>query len=199
MERLMAIATQAPSDRPVIRQVQRVIGKTIILRNVQVEDAEFILSLRLDPQKGGYLSPVEADVEKQREWIRNYLRSKGQAYFLICDRAMRPLGTVRIYDAIGDSFSWGSWILRKGAPRAAAIESAVLVYWLATRHWDFRASHFQVRHDNTSVLAFHEKFGAERVAQTAEEIEIHLRIGRQQIDRSLERFARYLPSEVIVQ
>lgn len=195
----MAIAVQDPDDRPVIHQVQRVVGKTVILRNVQVEDAEFILSLRLDPEKGGYLSPVEADVEKQRDWIRNYLRSKGQAYFLICDLALRPLGTVRIYDAIGDSFSWGSWILKKDAPHAAAIESAVLVYWLATCHWRFRASHFQVRRDNTSVLAFHEKFGAERVTQTTEEMEIHLRIGRPQIEQSLQRYARYLPSAVTVQ
>jgi len=106
---------------------------------------------------------------------------------------------VRIYDAIGDSFSWGSWILKKGAPPAAAIESAVLVYWLATKYWNFRASHFQVRRHNTSVLAFHEKFGAERVTQTTEEMEIHLRIGQAQIERSLKRYARYLPAEVIVQ
>lgn len=195
----MEKAIDALTERPVIRQVSRVLGKSIVLQNVRVEDAEFILSLRLDPQKGGYLSPVEADVEKQREWIRRYLSSKGQAYFLICDSAMRPLGTVRIYDAIGDSFSWGSWILKKGAPPAAAVESAVLVYWLATKYWKFRSSHFQVRRDNTSVLAFHEKFGAERVAQTTEESEIHLRIGQQQIERSLQRYARYLPTEVIVQ
>jgi len=195
----MAVANELPTDRPVIRQVERVLGKNIVLRNVRIKDAEFILSLRLDPQKGGYLSPVEADVEKQREWIRTYLRSKGQAYFLICDLAMRPLGTVRIYDAIGESFSWGSWILKKGAPRAAAVESAVLVYWLATKYWKFRAAHFQVRRDNTSVLAFHEKFGAERVTQTTEEVEIHLRIGHAQIERSLKRYARHLPAEVIVQ
>jgi hypothetical protein len=194
----MADTNELATDRPVIRQVGLVYGKSIVLRNVQVEDAEFILSLRLDPQKGGYLSPVEADVEKQREWIRTYLRSQGQAYFLICDRAMRPLGTVRLYDAIGDSFSWGSWILKKGAPPAAAIESALLVYWLATKYWHFRASHFQVRRDNTSVLAFHEKFGAERVTQTTEEAEIHLRIGQAQIERSLKRYARYVPAEVIV-
>jgi hypothetical protein len=195
----MDLANEVPTHRLVIRQVDRVWGKSIVLRNVQVEDAEFILSLRLDPQKGSYLSPVEADVEKQREWIRTYLRAKGQAYFLICDLAMRPLGTVRIYDAIGESFSWGSWILKKGAPPSAAIESAVLVYWLATKYWNFVASHFQVRRDNASVLAFHEKFGAERVTQTTEEAEIHLRIGQAQIERSLNRYGRYLPSEVIVQ
>jgi RimJ/RimL family protein N-acetyltransferase len=195
----MAKANEVLPRRPVIRQLARVLGKNIVLRNVQVEDADFILSLRLDPQKGGYLSPVEADVEKQRQWIRRYLASEGQAYFLICDPAMQPLGTVRIYDAIGDSFSWGSWILKKGAPAGAAVESAVLVYWLATHRWGFRAAHFQVRRDNTSVLAFHEKFGAERVTQTSEEMEIHLRIGQAQIERSLQRYARYLPSEVIVQ
>jgi hypothetical protein len=59
----MDLANEVPTHRLVIRQVDRVWGKSIVLRNVQVEDAEFILSLRLDPQKGSYLSPVEADVD----------------------------------------------------------------------------------------------------------------------------------------
>lgn len=77
----MAKANEVLAERPVIRQLAHVMGRSIVLRNVQVEDAEFILSLRLDPQKGGHLSPVEADVEKQREWIRQYLGSRGRPIF----------------------------------------------------------------------------------------------------------------------
>jgi RimJ/RimL family protein N-acetyltransferase len=183
--------------QPTIRQVSRVHGKAIVLANVQVEDAEFILSLRLDPNRSRFLSPVSSDVEKQREWIRHYLASQGQAYFIICDKAMRKLGTVRIHDADGDSFCWGSWILKDDVPASAAIESAVMVYRLATEKWGFRSAYFKVHRANTSVLAFQESLGAERVAQTADEI--HYRIGAAQIERSLRRYARYLPEQLIVE
>lgn len=183
--------------RPTIRQLSRVHGKSIVLANVQVEDAEFILSLRLDPNRNQFLSSVDNDVEKQREWIRRYLASEGQAYFVICDKAMAKLGTVRIYEAVGDSFSWGSWILKADAPAAAAIETAVLVYQLATKVWGFRSAHFKVHRANTSVLAFHEKFGAERVAESADEV--HMRIGAAQIEASLARYARYLPAQLLVE
>jgi RimJ/RimL family protein N-acetyltransferase len=184
-------------ERPTIQQLSRVYGRNIVLANVQVEDAEFILSLRLDPDRSRFLTPVDPDIEKQREWIRSYLASKGQAYFVICDTSMRRLGTVRIHDAGGDSFSWGSWILSDGAPATAALESAVLVYHLATRIWGFRSAHFKVHRANVPVLAFHEKFGARRVSETGEEV--HLRIAPEQIERSLKRYARYLPAQLVIE
>jgi Acetyltransferase (GNAT) domain len=184
------------ATQPTIRKVSRVHGKSIVLADAQVEDAEFILSLRLDPNKAKFLSPVDADVEKQRQWIRDYAASEGQAFFVICNKAMRRLGTVRIYAASNDSFSWGSWILKDGAPKAAAIESALLVYQLA-KGWGFRSAYFKVHRDNTSVLAFHERFGAVRSGQTNEEI--HLQIGAAEIERSLERYARYLPGELLIE
>lgn len=182
---------------PVIQKIPRLHGKNIILVDVQVEDAEFILSLRLDPRKSRHLSAVEGGIEKQREWIRQYRQSEGQAYFIICDRAGEKLGTVRIYDAADDSFSWGSWIMKDGAPPSAGIESAVLVYQLATISWGFSSAHFQVRPANASVLAFHEKFGAKRVQESPQEI--RLVIGKTQIERSLRRYARYLPEQLLVE
>ena len=185
------------NGRPVIRRTKLVRGKSINLRDVEESDAEFVLQLRLDPRRNQYLSPVNAEVEAQRRWIRQYLQSEGQAYFVICDGAFSKLGTVRIYDAVGESFSWGSWVLKEGAPAHAAIESAVLVYTLATRLWGFRAAHFRVHPANTSVLAFHEKFGAQRVSEASDEVQ--LRIGIAQIENSLKRFGRYAPRNLRIE
>lgn len=183
--------TQGP---PLIRQVGKVHGKAVVLRNVRVEDAQFILSLRLDPRRSRYVSPVDPDVDKQRDWIRRYLQSEGQAYFLICDKAGEALGTVRVYDAQGESFSWGSWMTKEGAAASVAVEAAVLVYRMATSCWGFRAAHFQVHRANTSVVAFHEKFGAYRIWENSEEIGFS--IGAQAIEESLKRYSRYLPDRL---
>ena len=173
-----------------IRRVPRVRGRSIVLRDVTVDDAPFILSLRLDPKRNQFLSPVADDVGRQQAWIRNYLQSEGQAYFVISSLTGEALGVVRLYDAEGDSFSWGSWIMKEGAPVAAAMEAALLVCRLGL-DWGFQAAHFKVHQANVSVLKFHEMFGARRVAQVGNEVQLH--IGRDAIEAALQRFSRFLP------
>ena len=176
---------------PQIRRVPLIQGWSVVLRDAEEADAGFILSLRLDPGRNQFLSPVPDDVERQRAWLRDYQASAGQAYFIICDRQLRPLGTVRVYDAVWDSFSWGSWILKQGVPPTAAIESALLVYRLGLS-WGFAASHFKVHRANNPVVQFHESFGAQRTAETEEEI--FFRLDRGAIERALQRYARFLPA-----
>ena len=38
------------------------------------------------------------------------------------------IGTVRLYEARGNSFSWGSWIIADGQTASAAMESALMAY-----------------------------------------------------------------------
>ena len=56
-------------------------GNNIDLRPVEIDDAEFILSLRIDQKLNQYLSPVENDLEKQREWIKNYRLYSRDLYY----------------------------------------------------------------------------------------------------------------------
>jgi len=135
-------------------------GKTIFLREVTIDDAEFIIKLRTDPEKNKHLSVTTSDVDKQKSFITNYLRSETDYYFIISDWDRRPLGTIRIYDIHDDSFCWGSWILSKDAPAKAAIESALLIYDFAFFSLHYTKSHFDVRKENQRVVDFHKRFGA---------------------------------------
>lgn len=135
-------------------------GKSIFLREVVDDDAEFILQLRTDPQKGKHLSATSFDLDSQKKFIRNYSKSLTDFYFLICDWKWDRLGTIRIYDIKGKSFCWGSWIIAGGAPKSTAIESALLLYDFAFFSLHYQKSHFDVRKDNERVVSFHEKFGA---------------------------------------
>lgn len=150
-------------------------ARTIDMRLAEEGDAAFILSLRTDPALNRYLSPTSADEAAQRAWLRAYkARERGgeEYYFLIQDKVAAPVGTVRLYDFRDGrgSFCWGSWILLPAAPRKAAIESAVLIYEHAFGTLGFAGSHFDVRLDNAHVLAFHDRFGATRVGQDAENV-----------------------------
>lgn len=150
-----------------ILKARKVVGRTLIFRNVEVADAAFILSLRTNIKKSKFLMPVSPELDRQVAWIEDYEHKTDQAYFIIETNAGTPLGAVRLYDAAGDSFCWGSWVLKDGAPHSAAIESALMVYSYATDHLGFRAAHqLNVCKGHENMCRFHESFGAERVGET---------------------------------
>jgi len=184
-------------NAPTIRRAALLRGKTLQFRDASVVDAEFILGLRTDAEKSRHLSTVSGRLEDQRDWLRRYADGSGQAYFVIEDAQGSPLGTVRLYDARGDSFCWGSWILVDAAPAPAAIESALMVYAYAIDTLGFRAAHFQVNRGNERVRAFHERFGA--VCTAEDELEVHYTLSAEAIAASRKRYARYLPSSLAVE
>lgn len=143
-----------------------VYGTNIDLRPVEIEDAEFILSLRLDPELNQYLSPVEDNLEKQREWIKNYRLYSRDYYFIIQNKMQESIGTIRVYDIQDVVFCWGSWIVIPQARKYASFESAFLLYRFAFEGLGLDKTNFDIRKDNKRVLNFHQKFGATIFGET---------------------------------
>lgn len=166
-------------------------GKTISMREVTVDDAEFILKLRTDPEKNKYLSPTTGDVESQRKYISTHLKSETDYYFVITDMGQRPVGTVRIYDIRNDSFCWGSWILSNDAPRYAALETALLIYDFAFFFLHYSKSHFEVRKENEKVIFFHKRLGAQIVSEDEQNFYFEYTKEAYLIER--EKYHDYLP------
>ena len=182
---------------PLIRRATKVHGRTLVLRDASPEDAAFILALRTQARKSRFLSAVSGSMTDQQAWLRRYQARDGEAYFVIESLAGAALGTVRLYDARGSSFCWGSWILDDSAPPTAAIESALMVYAYAVDTLGFRAAHFQVQRGNERVRRFHERFGA--VLVDACDKEYRYRLGIDAILASRVRYARFLPDGVTVE
>ncbi|MDB5948082.1 MAG: hypothetical protein JWQ33_3108 [Ramlibacter sp.] len=181
---------------PTIKKAKLVAGRSLSLRNVVVEDAQFILSLRLDPRKSRHLSATSSDLDDQVSWLRNYEGSADQAYFIVSDNEGRRLGCLRIYDAVGDSYCWGSWLMVDGLGPLVSIEAVLLVYAYA-RHLGFRSARLNVMKANTYVWRFHEKiFGARKVAETGEEY--FYEVDGPRILESLEKYAQLIPEPLRV-
>jgi glycosyltransferase involved in cell wall biosynthesis/RimJ/RimL family protein N-acetyltransferase len=137
-----------------------IIGKNIDLREVEVDDAEFILSLRLDPELNKHLSDVEDDLDKQKEWIKKSKLNKQEWYFIVQNKMQEPVGTIRIYDIKGDSFCWGSWIILPKARQYSTFESMFLLYQFAFFDLGFKQTNFDVRKSNDIAFNFYVRFGA---------------------------------------
>lgn len=184
------------APQPILRKAQRVIGKTLVLRDASIVDAEFILSLRLDEKKSRFLSKVAPELDAQRAWLLQYAQADNQAYFII-EHQGRAIGTVRLYDPLGESFCWGSWILADERPSQAAMESALMVYAYAIDHLGFTGAHFDVRKGNERVWQFHERFGAVRIGET--ELDYLYQLNLDAIRSARQRYAKFLPGDVVVE
>jgi RimJ/RimL family protein N-acetyltransferase len=181
---------------PRLGKARRVQGKTLVFRDAAVDDAGFILGLRTDELKSRHLSRTSGALADQQAWLAGYGQRDGEVYFVIESLAGEKLGTVRLYDAQGDSFCWGSWILSDAAPSSAAIESALMVYAYALDTLGFTNAHFQVNLANERVCAFHERFGAQRVSQ--DDVEIEYTLANAAIREAMKRYARFLPDPLKV-
>lgn len=193
----MSVDSDTTAQRhPVIRKAQRIIGHQLILRDTCAADAEFILQLRTDPRKSRFISPTHPELLKQVAWLEHYATTPDEAYFIAENEAGEKFGTVRIYNADGDRFCFGSWIMKHEAPLTHAVESVLIIYHYALDGLGFNRSYFAVRKANRSVWNFMEKFGGVRTHET--DIDYWYETQRAPVEASFERLAQFLPHGIRV-
>lgn len=188
---LSCLRKRGYKTRPAFNKPKAIIGNNLVFRDATTADATFIVELRTHEKKSAHISKTSNDIKQQEVWLEKYSNDSEQVYFVILNNEGDRVGTVRLYDIQGDSFCWGSWILKEGAPSSYAIESALLVYHFALS-LGFENAHFDVRKGNESVWRFHERFGALKTAETADDYLFS--ISREAIERSLEKYKKYLPN-----
>jgi RimJ/RimL family protein N-acetyltransferase len=172
-------------------------GRSIRLRLATEDDAAFIHGIRSDPERTRFLSAIDPEVATQARWLRGYKEreARGEEYYFIIEQASgAPVGTVRVYDFRGESFSWGSWLIVPGTPPAVAMESALLVYEFAFGALGFARCHFEVRKGNDRVIAFHTRFGARDAGE--DEASRQFTYSRADYEALRPRYAKFLPPAV---
>lgn len=136
------------------------------IREVEITDAEFILSLRCDEKKAKYLHKTEYNLQKQQEYIKNCLAKDDEWYFIIENKNRKKIGTYRIYDLKKDSFCIGSWLMVDGCSPQEMMEGEYLVKMFAFKKTGFYKFHFDVRKENKKVIRYHKMMGAKQVGET---------------------------------
>lgn len=143
----------------------RITGLQYRLRPVTLEDAPFIVKLRTDPSRNGFLHEISPRVDDQVAWLEAYFARPGDYYFIVedCKKDVAQ-GAVGLYDVAADlsEAEWGRWILKRGS--MAAVESAWMVYETAFAKLGLASLSCRTIVDNAKVLSFHDNFGATRIA-----------------------------------
>lgn len=87
------------------------------VRLVREVDAEYIVKLRTDPQKGRYLHATKDDVSAQESWIKEYRKREveGKEFYFIFSKDGENVGVARLYKIDEDKFTSGSWLVSSNA------------------------------------------------------------------------------------
>lgn len=165
------------------------------VRLVREEDAEFILSLRNNPELNQYIHPTNSDVEQQRQWLREYKKREadGLEYYFIYSMNNEPFGLDRVYkiNQEDDSYTWGSWICKPGISAAQLMLQYVLSTDIINNTIRLEQCYYDVRKDNLKVLYFHRRtLRSEEIGET--KLDILFSNTKQMREESSKRFKSIL-------
>ena len=180
-------------SHPTGPHIQTIQGKNINLRLTEIKDAEFILELRIQTHKTKFLSQVENNLEKQRDWLKSYKQKErvgSEYYFIIEGKYGAQLGLVRVYDLQSDSFCWGSWLIKDGAPIYTAIESMLLIYNFGFYTLNKEMARINVINKNEKVLNIHKTFGAKVIE--VDEINTFFNLSKTAYLKKIDKFKKYI-------
>ena len=139
------------------------------LRLVTEGDAQLIVELRGTP-KAQILPQGALTAAAQVAWIKKYQEREAQGserYFAIV-WAGEPIGFVRVYniEPNAGTFTWGSWVIREGAPTHVALRVVRLIYDFAFESCGLRLALLDVRLTNLNVQRFQVRLGARELYRT---------------------------------
>ena len=134
------------------------------MRPVTVEDAEFIVRLRNQAHAKGYVNDTSTDVERQRQWICDYLKRDNEYYWIIETPEGEPFGTVSLYhyDAEKNQIESGRWVELKGEKYTYNLfKSTVQLNDFVFNVLKVDKVVFDVVATNRRVIRFHQSYGVE--------------------------------------
>lgn len=146
---------------------KKIEGKYINLREAEISDSEFILSLRTDEKKSRYIHQTDSDLNKQIEYMKRYKTLKNEWYYIIENKHNKSLGTISIYphkNTTQYEYEIGRWLMSNESNVFESIESDLLVKKIFFEEFNFISTPITVHKNNTNVIKFHNSWNAKKIS-----------------------------------
>lgn len=125
------------------------------IRPVVTADAQDILKLRTDPERGRFLGPTDTDVKVQYRWIENQRKLDGDYYYAIEKVDGSIEGFIGLYGISNLSGEWGRWVVRQGSLAAPA--SILLILKLGFERIGLEQIYCRTLDQNLAVVRLHDQ------------------------------------------
>lgn len=139
-------------------------------RFVVENDAEFIVKLRTDETLSKFIHFTDNDIEKQKEWIRNYKfrEALGQEYYFIFFYNGEPIGLERIYNITQDAFTHGSLVFSPDSPIGSSVKADIITREVGFSILDKKTNLFDVSKGNNGVITYHQRYKPIKISEDEE-------------------------------
>lgn len=163
----------------------------LTVRLVREEDAAFIVKLRTNKKLSRFIHETDDDVEKQKEWIREYKKREieGKDYYFIYFSGNRPVGVNRIYNITDESSTGGSWVCSEDAKMEESLATNFICTELCEMY-DIPSGPYTVSKGNNHVLKYHLLMGSEIISEDG--YEYVLKGNRDKYNKAKSRFVKIL-------
>jgi RimJ/RimL family protein N-acetyltransferase len=132
-------------------------GRYVTLRSATVDDAEFTLAIRQDPEFNKYLPSLNITLEQQRDWILRQRDKDDDYFFVVWDKSENRIGTISIYNIEGDHAEAGRLTMRGNAFQS--IEAQLLSFHFGFNELKLKEIVSYIYAYNARALRFTQQFG----------------------------------------
>ena len=142
---------------------EKICGKYIDLKSVCCDDASFIIDIRSNNNKTRFLHKIDADIKKQKEWIKNQIDREYDYYFVYKDKNGNNKGLASIYniDIDNKNAEFGRWISNGNV--FENLEAVILLFDFAFKNFDIDYIYLRMMQGNDYVSSFWKTFGAQHI------------------------------------
>lgn len=145
----------------------KLIGKYIELKSVDIEDAEFTLQIRQDPMFVKFLPRVNNTIEQQKKWILTQREKSGDYFFVVINKQGNKIGTIGVYDIDTNRPESGRLALKGDAYEN--FETAFLLYEFAFYRLNLIQLYGCVYKENKRANRFNAQFGVKIIREYVDE------------------------------
>lgn len=132
-------------------------GTYVDLISATVDDAEFTLAIRQDPEFTKYLPRINNTMKEQREWLKSQRNKSGDYFFVVWDKEKNRIGTIGIFDLDEEPGKAGRLALRGNALQN--IEAQYLIFKFAFIEMGVERLWGVIYADNRRAIRFAQQFG----------------------------------------
>lgn len=162
----------------------------IMARFVDVNDVDFILSLRSDKELTKYIHQTENDRDAQIVWLKGYKEREraGKEYYFIFSKDGVEYGLERIYSVTEENFTHGSFLFKPDAPIGMSSLCDIITREVGFDILGIPKNLFDVRKGNNNVLHYHKTFQPIFLYET--ELDRFFELSKENFDKNKQKYIR---------
>lgn len=144
-----------------------IIGKSIIIRTANSEDAEFTFNIRQDREKTKYMPQLAGTIDSQKLWLQKQRESNDCYFFVVESKDGEKIGVYSLYNISNGTAESGRAILN-GNP-IQNMEANIMLYEFAFCIIHLNCVTMEIFSNNNSAIGVSQKVGAVETKRTFSE------------------------------